>query len=108
MEPNAERKRATSTSAFGVSRRENHDASGFYGRFPAPTLSPDDTVEPPGVVAHVDLVDDPRGLDGVVGAQRGRGEPPVEAAGVVVLPAGHAEGGRGRRSPSLRRWVHRC
>jgi len=29
----------TSTSAFGVSRREGHDASGFYGRFAAPTLS---------------------------------------------------------------------
>jgi len=29
----------TSTSAFGVSRREGHDASGFYGRFTAPALS---------------------------------------------------------------------
>ena len=34
----------TSTSAFGVSRREGHDASGFYNRFAAPTLSPDDHV----------------------------------------------------------------
>src|SRR6186997_1856034 len=64
VEPNAERKRATSTSAFGVSRRENHDASGFYGRFPAPTLSPDDTVEPPGVVDQI-YVGDARSMDRV-------------------------------------------
>ena len=50
MDPGTQRRRPTSTSAFGVSRRENHDASGFYGRFPAPTLSDDDTVAPPGVV----------------------------------------------------------
>jgi DNA modification methylase len=34
-------KRSTSTSAFGVSKRENHDASGFYRRFTAPDLSTD-------------------------------------------------------------------
>src|SRR5689334_22680962 len=34
----AQRRRSTSTSAFGVSRRENHDASGFYGRFVPPIL----------------------------------------------------------------------
>jgi site-specific DNA-methyltransferase (adenine-specific) len=32
-------RRGTSTSAFGVSRRENHDASPFYQRFTAPELS---------------------------------------------------------------------
>ncbi|HUZ10517.1 MAG TPA: site-specific DNA-methyltransferase [Acidimicrobiales bacterium] len=36
--------RSTSTSAFGVSRRESHDASGFYSRFTAPDLSSDSTV----------------------------------------------------------------
>lgn len=35
---------ATATSQFGVSRRENHDASAFYERFPAPTLLTDSTV----------------------------------------------------------------
>ncbi len=35
---------ATATSSFGVSRRENHDASAFYDRFPAPTLLTDSTV----------------------------------------------------------------
>lgn len=34
-------KRSTSTSAFGVSKRESHDASGFYRRFTPPDLSPD-------------------------------------------------------------------
>jgi site-specific DNA-methyltransferase (adenine-specific) len=40
-----ERRRApTQTSAFGVSRRESHDATGFYRRFEAPTISGDDKV----------------------------------------------------------------
>jgi site-specific DNA-methyltransferase (adenine-specific) len=39
-------RRSTSTSAFGVSKRENHDASGFYRRFAAPELSADATVYP--------------------------------------------------------------
>jgi site-specific DNA-methyltransferase (adenine-specific) len=34
-------KRSTSTSAFGVSKRESHDASGFYRRFTPPDLSSD-------------------------------------------------------------------
>ncbi|HEY7947572.1 MAG TPA: site-specific DNA-methyltransferase [Acidimicrobiales bacterium] len=38
------RRKSTSTSAFGVGRRESHDASGFYERFTAPVLSGDETV----------------------------------------------------------------
>jgi DNA modification methylase len=64
VDPGTQRRRATSTSAFGVSRRENHDASGFYGRFPAPTLSADETVEPPGVVDQI-YVGDARSMDRV-------------------------------------------
>jgi site-specific DNA-methyltransferase (adenine-specific) len=60
----APRKRATATSAFGVSRRENHDASGFYARFTAPTLSDDETIEPPGVVDQI-YVGDARSMDRV-------------------------------------------
>lgn len=37
-------RRATSTSAFGVSRRESHDATNFYRRFSPPLVSPDDRV----------------------------------------------------------------
>ena len=40
------RRRPTATSSFGVGRRENHDASGFYDRFSPPVLSGDDTVRP--------------------------------------------------------------
>jgi DNA modification methylase len=35
------RRRPTATSRFGVGRRESHDASGFYDRFPAPIISDD-------------------------------------------------------------------
>lgn len=38
------RRKPTATSAFGVGRRESHDASGFYGRFSPPTVSDDDRV----------------------------------------------------------------
>jgi site-specific DNA-methyltransferase (adenine-specific) len=37
-------RKATRTSAFGVGKRENHDSSDFYARFPAPELSDDVTV----------------------------------------------------------------
>ncbi|MCA1692255.1 MAG: site-specific DNA-methyltransferase, partial [Actinobacteria bacterium] len=40
------RRRPTSTSAFGVSRRENHDARDFYARFTPPALSKDSEVWP--------------------------------------------------------------
>ena len=40
-------RRPTSTATFGSSRRENHDASGFYDRFVAPELSIDETVARP-------------------------------------------------------------
>jgi site-specific DNA-methyltransferase (adenine-specific) len=40
------RPRATSTSRFGVGRRESHDASDFYSRFRPPELSDDDAVHP--------------------------------------------------------------
>ena len=39
--------RQTSTSSFGVGRREGHDASAFYERFTPPELSEDQTVNRP-------------------------------------------------------------
>ncbi|MGH9297676.1 MAG: DNA-methyltransferase, partial [Acidimicrobiales bacterium] len=38
-------RRPTSTQGFGSSRRESHDAAGFYRRFVAPVLSTDTTLE---------------------------------------------------------------
>lgn len=40
------KRQRTATSNFGVGKRENHDASGFYERFGAPQLSSDDTITP--------------------------------------------------------------
>ena len=34
----------TSTSSFGVSKRESHDSSDFYSRFAPPQISDDDTL----------------------------------------------------------------
>lgn len=40
------RQGGTATSSFGVGRREGHDASAFYERFPAPEISPDSGIAP--------------------------------------------------------------
>ena len=53
MAERSPRKPGTSTSNFGVGRRENHDASGFYDRFSMPELSDDDTVN---VAREVDRI----------------------------------------------------
>jgi DNA modification methylase len=45
--PKPRRRRPTTTSSFGSSRRESHDASPFYRRFSAPELSDDDEVQRP-------------------------------------------------------------
>lgn len=41
-----QRREPTQTSRFGVSRRENHDASAFYARFTPPELTTDADVHP--------------------------------------------------------------
>jgi DNA modification methylase len=46
-------RRPTATSAFGVGRRESHDASAFYERFSAPVVSADDEVRPCSVPDQV-------------------------------------------------------
>ena len=45
----------TSTSSFGVGKRESHDSSDFYSRFAAPDVSEDDSLGKPGQldVIHV-------------------------------------------------------
>src|SRR5215208_494000 len=58
-------RRRTATSNFGVTRRENHDASAFYERFHPPALSDDDTVLAPTPVAEPFVHGDARSMDGV-------------------------------------------
>ncbi len=60
----AERRR-TSTSNFGVSRRENHDSSAFYDRFRAPELSDDQWVPEPKPIAEPCICGDARSMDKV-------------------------------------------
>jgi DNA modification methylase len=45
----------TSTSSFGVGKRESHDSTDFYARFAPPVISDDDRLGTPGVldVIHV-------------------------------------------------------
>jgi site-specific DNA-methyltransferase (adenine-specific) len=43
----AERRKPTTTSNFGVGRRESHDASGFYSRFATPEISKSSAISPP-------------------------------------------------------------
>jgi site-specific DNA-methyltransferase (adenine-specific) len=57
-------KRSTSTSAFGVSKRESHDASGFYRRFTPPDLSSDTEVAPYRALDKL-IVGDARRMDEV-------------------------------------------
>jgi len=59
------RRKSTSTSNFGVGRRESHDAGAFYARFEPPELSDDETVPPPEPVAEPFLWGDARRMDAV-------------------------------------------
>ncbi len=56
------RVRRTTTSNFGVSRRESHDASGFYGRFESPALDDDETVLAPEPIAEPFVSGDARDM----------------------------------------------
>ena len=56
------RRKPTATSNFGVSRRENHDATAFYERFTPPELSDDATVLDPAPIADPFRVGDSRAM----------------------------------------------
>ena len=64
VRPDRASRRATSTSSFGVSRRESHDASAFYDRFPAPDISADDTVNEPVLANRIFVGDAVAHLEG--------------------------------------------
>lgn len=58
-----EGKRArTATSTFGVGRREGHDSSAFYDRFPMPKVSKDNKIAPPACLDQL-WVGDSRKMD---------------------------------------------
>ena len=61
----SESRKSTSTSNFGVSRRESHDASGFYSRFHAPEVSTDSTVLQPEPIDDPFQVGDARSMDAI-------------------------------------------
>ena len=67
------RRRPTSTSNFGAGRRESHDASAFYERFTAPTISDDAEV---AGYADVDRI--------IVGDARAMTEIPDACVALVV------------------------
>ncbi len=93
------RRKPTSTSAFGVGRRESHDASGFYDRFTAPVLSGDDTVvrspiaEKPilGDARHMDEVEDASVALVVTSPPYFAGKEYEEALGEGHVPASYFE-----------------
>jgi site-specific DNA-methyltransferase (adenine-specific) len=58
-------RRRTSTSNFGVGRRESHDASAFYDRFQAPEVTDADDVAPPKPIADPFICGDARSMDAV-------------------------------------------
>ena len=60
-----EEKRRTTTANFGVSRRESHDATGFYQRFTAPVVSADDTVAVPVPISEPFVCGDSRQMGSV-------------------------------------------
>jgi site-specific DNA-methyltransferase (adenine-specific) len=67
MGDGTERRRArsgTTTSAFGVSRRESHDASDFYARFSAPEVSDDEAIAGERAIDTI-VCGDARSMDAV-------------------------------------------
>lgn len=58
----AGKRQPTSTSNFGAGRRESHDASKFYERFPAPELSDDDSVAAAPELAEICIQGDSRDM----------------------------------------------
>ncbi len=62
---NARASRRTSTSNFGVSKRESHDSSGFYGRFEAPRLDDDETIAAPEPVVEPFVCGDAKAMTDV-------------------------------------------
>ena len=93
------RRRPTSTSSFGVGRRESHDASGFYDRFTAPVLSQHDAVNSSpikdkivtGDARHMDEVEDASVALVVTSPPYFAGKEYEEALGEGHIPASYLD-----------------
>jgi DNA modification methylase len=59
-------RRKTSTSNFGVGKRESHDAAAFYERFDPPEITTDTEIAAPQAVREPFVVGDARKMDGWV------------------------------------------
>jgi site-specific DNA-methyltransferase (adenine-specific) len=57
LTPDGRVRKPTSTSAFGASRRESHDASAFYERFVAPEISDASAFQPPTLLDQIHRTD---------------------------------------------------
>jgi DNA modification methylase len=92
-------RRSTSTSAFGVSRRENHDATGFYRRFTPPVVSSESEVAPyraldklvVGDARHMDEVPDASVALVVTSPPYFAGKEYEESLGTAGIPATYLE-----------------
>ena len=93
------RRRPTSTSNFGASRRESHDSTSFYARFGAPELSNDSTINP-ALLEDVILCGDARRMEEVAPSSVGlvvtsppyfAGKEYEEALGEGHIPATYVE-----------------
>jgi site-specific DNA-methyltransferase (adenine-specific) len=97
--PVSRRRRPTSTSSFGVGRRESHDASGFYDRFSPPLLSQHDTVNSSpikdkivtGDARHMDEVEDASVALVVTSPPYFAGKEYEEALGEGHIPASYLD-----------------
>ncbi len=93
------RRRPTSTSSFGVGRRESHDASGFYDRFAAPVLSDDEACNTSpikdkivtGDACHMDEVEDASVALVVTSPPYFAGKEYEEALGEGHIPASYLD-----------------
>jgi len=97
--PVSRARRPTSTSAFGVGRRESHDASGFYDRFSPPVLSQHETVNSSpikdkivtGDARHMDEVEDASVALVVTSPPYFAGKEYEEALGEGHIPASYLD-----------------
>jgi site-specific DNA-methyltransferase (adenine-specific) len=95
----SDRRKPTATSNFGVGKRENHDASGFYTRFTPPQISDDAIVAAPKLIDEI-IIGDARNMDSIADNSVAlvvtsppyfAGKAYEEALGLGAIPANYLE-----------------